>query len=214
VLTKSTRFDPEAAALHIYAQGDAERVPDARLTIKRDTDSVYSMTPFESLDEWEAYAATLRRKLLVGCGLWPLPTKSERSPLNAQVEFVAEHEDYSVARVHFEALPGFFVTGNLYRPAGDGPFPGVVSPHGHWEHGRLEHGEGGSVPARGITLARMGMVAFNYDMLGYNDSMQFDHGFGDLTEDERKRLELWGIHPFALQLWSSIRAVDFLQTQD
>jgi dienelactone hydrolase len=67
------------------------------------------------------------------------------------------------------------------------------------------------VPVRGITLARMGMVAFMYDMVGYNDSHQFDHRFENWSEEERQRLELWGIHPFALQLWSSIRVVDFLQ---
>src|SRR5690606_37701194 len=59
-------------------------------------------------------------------------------------------------------------------------------------------------PARHITFARMGIVAFSYDMIGYNDSMQFEHNWGGEKE------KLWGLHPFAMQLWSSIRAVDFL----
>ena len=82
----------------------------------------------------------------------------------------------------------------------------MVSPHGHWTNGRTEEGERGSVPARGITLARMGIVTFMYDMIGYQDSIQFPHNWG--TEKEK----LWGIHPFAMQLWSSVRAIDFLQS--
>jgi hypothetical protein len=208
VLAMTAEFDPLSAEQFMYVGDSMRDSPDGRLNRDRDTDTEFAMTEFDSLEEWEPFARDLRRKLLVGSGLWPLP---DRTPLNTHVEDVAEYDDYIVSRVHFEATPGFFVTGNLFRPTGPGPFPGVVSPHGHWDRGRLEHGEQGSIPARGITLARMGMVAFTYDMLGYNDSQQIHHRFGDLLEVERNRLELWGIHPFALQLWSSIRAVDFLQ---
>jgi len=201
-------FNPVPAEHLIYAIDPGAFPQDVRLDRVRDTDTPFAMTRFRSRDEWETFADGLRRKLLVGSGLWPLP---DRTSLNARVEDVAEYDDYIVSRVHFEATPGFFVTGNLFRPTGPGPFPGVVCPHGHWEHGRLEHTDLGSIPARGITLARMGMVAFTYDMLGYNDSRQLHHRFEDQSEEERKRLELWGIHPFALQLWSSIRAVDFMQ---
>jgi len=208
VITTNAAFDPADAEPLMYAADPGSFPRDARLDLVRDTNTEFAMTPFDSRKDWEAFAGDLRRKLLVGSGLWPLP---ERTPLNVHIEDVATHDDYIVSRVHFEATPGFFVTGNLFRPTGPGPFPGVVCPHGHWEHGRLEHGERGSVPARGITLARMGMVAFTYDMLGYNDSRQIDHRFEDQSEEERKRLELWGIHPFSLQLWSSIRVIDFIQ---
>lgn len=40
--------------------------------------------------------------------------------------------------------------------------------------------------------------------MGYVDSQQFPHNWGG------EREKLWGIHPFAMQLWSSIRAVDFI----
>ena len=166
----------------------------------RDTDTVFTM-PHYDLASWEATAAKLRNRILLGSGLYPLP---EKTPLNANVFDETEQDGYKVAKVHFEAWPGFLVTGNLYRPLGDGPFPGIVCPHGHWEKGRLEDSERGSVPARCITLARMGAVVFSYDMIGYVDSKQTKHGWGG------KREKLWGIHPFALQLWSSIRAVDFI----
>ena len=116
------------------------------------------------------------------------------------------HPDYIVARVFFESLPGFFVTGNLYRPIGAGPFPAILSPHGHWTNGRLEHTALNSGPGRAIGLARQGFVVFTHDMVGYNDSRQLPHTFGGQREN------LWGLSLGGLQLWNAIRALDFLET--
>lgn len=62
------------------------------------------------------------------------------------------------------------------------------------------------MPGRCINFARQGYVAFSYDMVGYNDSRQVSHKFG--TE----RAKLWGISLCGLQLWNSIRALDFVQS--
>jgi len=203
VLSTRPEFDPKKVMADTCVFDQPERVHDRRAETARHTDTVFTMPQFDSKEEWEALAARLRKRVLISSGLWPLP---EKTPLNAQISGKIEHEDYSVEKVRFEARPGFLVTGNLYRPVGkQGPFPGVVCPHGHWEHGRIESVERGSIPGRCITLARMGMVVFSYDMIGYNDSLQFKHGWGDKAE------KLWGIHPFAMQLWSSIRAVDFVE---
>jgi dienelactone hydrolase len=157
---------------------------------------------YHSLEAWQAQAATLRRQILVSAGLWPLP---ERTALNPVIFGRLERGDYSVERVFFESYPGFFVTGNLYRPLGRmGPFPAVLNPHGHWEEGRLAHQELVSQPARGISFARQGYVAFLYDMVGYVDSRQVPHTFGGPIE------ELWGISVLGLQLWNSLQAIDFL----
>lgn len=195
------RFDPQRALKDMRVFDQPNAVSDRRAFTARHTGTVFTMPAFDSVEAWEARADQLRQRILLACGLVPMP---ERTPLNAKVFGRVAHDDYTVEKVHFEAWPGFLVTGNLYRPTGEGPFPGVVCPHGHWEHGRLEDSARGSVPARNITLARMGIVAFTYDMIGYNDSLQFKHGWGG------KREKLWGIHPFAMQLWSSIRAVDFI----
>ena len=202
-LSTAPDFDANKVSNSTRVLSVPEAVIDGRGQHARHTDTIFTMPEFHSAAEWEAYAATLRKQVLLSSGLYPLP---EKTPLNAEVTGKVTHEDYTVEKVKFEAYPGFYVTGNLYKPTGSGPFPGMVSPHGHWEHGRLEDGERGSVPGRGITLARMGVVTFMYDMLGYNDSQQFNHGWSS------EREKLWGIHPFALQLWGSVRAVDFLQT--
>jgi dienelactone hydrolase len=53
-------------------------------------------------------------------------------------------------------------------------------------------------------MARQGYVVFAYDMIGYNDTIQTSHEFGGQRE------QLWSFTPLALQLWNSIRALDFL----
>ena len=141
--------------------------------------------------------------MLASAGLLPLPDKA---PLNPVVFDELKHPDYTVSKVYFESLPGFFVTGNLYRPMGDGPFPAVLSAHGHWTYGRLENSPLVSGPGRAITLARQGFVVFSYDMVGYNDSRQLTHTFGGPGEHQ------WGLSLAGLQLWNSIRGLDFLES--
>ena len=158
---------------------------------------------YSSREEWTRRAQELRTRVLASAGLVPLP---ERTPLNAEIFGDITRADYIVSKVYFESLPGFFVTGNLYRPAGQGAFPAILSPHGHWTYGRLENGATTSGPGRAIGLARMGFVVFTYDMVGYVDSQQLPHTFGGQRE------QLWGLSLAGLQLWNSIRALDFLES--
>jgi hypothetical protein len=158
---------------------------------------------FTSAGQWNARAAYLREHILASAGLLPMPP---RTPLSPQVFGELKRNDYIVSKVYFQSLPGFLVTGNLYRPIGEGPFPAVVAPHGHWAYGRLENTALNSVPGRAINLARQGFVVFTYDMVGYDDSRQLTHTFGG------KREALWGLSLGGLQLWNSIRSLDFLQS--
>ena len=175
---------------------------DTRLGAAKHVSTPWALRRYRTLAEWEQRAAAIRRHILVCAGLWPLP---EKTPLKAQVFGRIEREDYAVEKVFFESLPGFFVCGNLYRPLGEGPFPALACPHGHWGRGRLENTELGSIAGRCINFARQGMAAFSYDMVGYNDSDQFVH-----REIGGRREALWGIGALSLQLWNSIRVVDFL----
>jgi hypothetical protein len=163
----------------------------------------YDAPKYASLDAWKARAQYLREHILASAGLLPMP---EKTLLKASIFDDTVHTDYIVSKVFFESLPGFLVTGNLYRPVGNGPFPAIVSPHGHWTYGRLENTPITSGPARAIGLARQGMVVFAYDMIGYADNQQLPHTFGGPRE------HIWGLSLAGLQLWNSIRAVDFLQT--
>jgi dienelactone hydrolase len=118
-----------------------------------------------------------------------------------------ERGEYSIEKVALETMPGYYLGGNLYRPLHPkGKVPAVLTPHGHWTYGRLENSDSYSGPALGISLARQGIVAFAYDMVGYNDTLQTEHRFTSPT------YQLWSFTPLGLQLWNSIRALDFVES--
>jgi dienelactone hydrolase len=190
-----------------------ESLSDARSTV-RNTNVVMPFPSYATREIWEARAESLRRRILVSAGLWPMP---ERCPLAAHVTGRTVHDDYTIENVYFESWPGFFVTGNLYRPRGKrGPFSAVLSPHGHWhDQGRLVDNEMASVPGRCINLARQGHVALAHDMIGVNDSgLQVDHASDNLRTGsfDDPRGYLWGVSILGLQLWNSIRALDYLES--
>ena len=167
--------------------------------------------------EWASRAKDIREQVVVSCGLWPLPVKP---PLRAHVFGRIESDGYSVEKVYFQTHPGFYLAGNLYRPLGRGrgPFPGILNPHGHWENGRMADTSDGSVAARCISFARQGMVAFSYDMVGYNDTQFPDTPVAtDFAVSHRlfgtNRTDLlWNISLMGLQTWNSFRALDFLES--
>ena len=166
--------------------------------------------PDYSAMAWEQTSQYLRRHILVSTGQYPNFEPLLKLPLNPQIFGKIERSDYTVEKVYFESYPGFFCTGNLYRPRGkDGPFPAIVSPHGHWDRGRLENIERGSIPGRCINFAKQGYVIFSYDMVGYNDSgQQVDHR----SFPNGDREAIWGISLLGLQLQNAIRSIDFLQS--
>jgi dienelactone hydrolase len=180
------------AAATAFAQSSDPQKPevkDSRLGSLKDLDGYFPWSPSESPAAWSARANDVRLQMQVSLGLHPWPTKT---PLNAVVHGKIEGDDYIVEKAYFESMPGFFVTGSLYRPKNQkGPFPAVLCPHGHWPNGRhgflgeeelkkelangeerFERGGRSRFQSLGVQLARMGCVAFIIDMIGYADSQQ------------------------------------------
>jgi len=140
---------------------------------------------------WEQRAALIRQGIRDGMNL---PEHSALAPLKPIVHGRREMDGYSVENVAFESLPGFFVTGNLYRPLNtSSKSPGILCAHGHSpsQEGRLLN----QTRQRCATFARMGSVVFVYDMLGYGDSKQCSHTIP---------------RALTLQTLNSMRALDFL----
>jgi dienelactone hydrolase len=177
---------------------------DARQTEVAGFKTHFTLQEYTSREQWEDRKEHLRQQILSAAGLLPLPRKGA---LNPKVVRHFYYPDYTIEAVLIETLPGYYLGGNLYRPRNRNfRMPGVLVPHGHWKRGRLENLPSYSVPALGINLARQGYVVFAYDMAGYNDTRQTPHGFGGWAET------LWSFNPMGLQLWNSIRALDYLQS--
>lgn len=158
---------------------------------------------FPDRASWDAYAAHLRKRIQEGAGLAPWP---KRTPLNAVIRQRRVHEGYTVENVAFESVPGYFVTGNLYRPLNAPPPHAVIlSTHGHYarinkpedydSHARFSP----TMQSRCASLARMGAVVFSIDMFAAGESMAI------LGQEAHKQ-------PLAvtIQTWNSMRALDFL----
>jgi len=199
-----------SAALCLCAGFTSAQIPaqDARNAADPpNTDTHFTARSYKTLAEWQERRAYLRKQILSAAGLLPMPQKT---PLNPQIFGRIENRNYTIEKVLLETMPGYYLGGNLYRPLGkvapEGGFPAIVSPHGHWSQGRLENTNLASIPARCINLAQQGYVVFAYDMVGYNDTIQTPHEF------QTREYLLWDFGPYALQLWNSIRAVDFLES--
>jgi uncharacterized protein len=150
---------------------------------------------YSNADEWQSRVSQIRQLILKGADLDPLPS---RSPLNPIYRNKRSFKGYSVVNVAFESLPGVYVTGSLYLPASaDDKIAAILCPHGHWsdpaDYGRYRP----DMQRRCAVLAKMGAAVFSYDMVGYGEMA--DYGW---VHKHPRTLKL--------QLWNSIRVVDFL----
>ncbi|MCC5804706.1 MAG: hypothetical protein JJU00_00130 [Opitutales bacterium] len=162
-----------------------------------------ALQAFPDDGRWCDYAAHVRQRVLEAMGFSPLPDRPE---LSTVVHSRRTHNGYSVENVAVETLPGYWMTGNLYRPAdprADGA--AVLHLHGHtpgpdgaggWSrHGRFRE----EYQYSAATLARMGAVVLSVDMAGYGDQLK-------LVGAEAHRTPA----SMALQFWNGLRAIDFL----
>ena len=221
---------PTASAQGPRALPAGKLPDDVRLEPLKDLDGYFPFTPAQTREEWDKRAGRVRRQILVSQGLWPMPTKT---PLDAVVHGRVDRGEYTVEKVYFESAPGFFVTGNLYRPKGRiGRVPGVLFAHGHWADARLsessdadllreistgeerfEEGGRSRFQSMCVQLARMGCVVWQWDMLGNSDAQQLSrdlvHGF-KRQRPEMNTTENWGL--FSPQAEAHLMSAMGLQT--
>ncbi len=119
---------------------------------------------------WETRAEKIRSVMREGMQWDKMPDITGN--FNPIIHSTREMDGYIVENIAIESFPGFYITGNLYRPTeSKGKLAAILSPHGHLEDKRLLE----DVQTRCAVLARMGAVVFAYDMLGRGESQQVDH---------------------------------------
>lgn len=165
------------------------------------------LADIRSLDDWRTRRGEYRRQLQEMLGLWPMP---ERSSLNPVTTGTLEHQDFTVEKLHFQALPGLYVTGNLYVPRRlDKPAPAILYVCGH--SGALVNGVNCGNKAvyqhHGAWFARNGYVCLVIDTLQHGEvrgSHRGTYSEGQWWWNAR------GYTPAGVEAWFGIRALDYL----
>lgn len=125
---------------------------------------------WEDRSSWETRATQIKKQIIDGMQLEKMP--DSKGDFNTIVRNKREMDGYIVENIAIESFPGFYVTGNLYRPMLEKEnYAGILSPHGHLADKRFTH----YIQKRAAVLARMGAIVFAYDMVGYGESNQVEH---------------------------------------
>ena len=155
---------------------------------------------YSNIKDWEIRAKIVRNGFIKGAKLDQLPESYRKNSFNPIIGKVHKMNGYTVTNIAIEGMPGHYITGNLYKPiSSNEKFPIVLCPHGH-EFAPDDYGRfGPNEQKRAAALAKMGAVAFTYDMIGFGENATFKH-----TE------------PNALQIqtFNSMRLLDYLCSLD
>jgi pimeloyl-ACP methyl ester carboxylesterase len=153
--------------------------------------------------EWEPYRAQLLRQLQLAAGPSPEPC-----PLAVQEYGTLPLDGYRVTRISYRSRPDVRVTANLYVPEGPGPFPGVLSVHGHWQQGKVA----ARVAARGHLLAKAGFVVLAVDAFGSGERGTVAGQYEYHGAQVGAALLSLGETLLGAQVWDNQRGLDLLQS--
>src|SRR2546425_1160501 len=93
------------------------------------------ISQIHSVAQAEKRKKEVRAKLLEVLGGLP----DYKGPLHARITGQLSSDTYTIEKVIYESLPGFFVTANLYRPNRPGRYPAVLLQSGHTQEGKPEN---------------------------------------------------------------------------
>lgn len=165
----------------------------------------------ETAEQWSEKEPVLRSQLREMLGLEPMP---ERTPLQATVTGTVEHDEFTVENLHFQSLPGLYVTANLYLPKErEGKVPAVlyVCGHGPSKKGEVSFGNKVTYQHHGIWFARNGYACLVIDTIQLGEIEGIHHGL--------YRYDRWwwlsrGYTPAGVEAWNCVRALDYLQSRE
>lgn len=169
-----------------------------------------SLLNYTSLDEWRAAKPRLRGQLFEMLGLDPLP---ERTDLHPTITGTTDETEFKVERLHFQSMPGLYVTGDLYLPRDvTEPLPAVLYVCGHASVKKdgISFGNKSHYQHHGAWFARNGYVCLVIDTLQLGEIEGIHHG--------TYRYDRWwwnsrGYTPAGVEAWNCIRALDYLQSR-
>ena len=169
------------------------------------------LAEIQSAADWQQLRDEYRQQLRDMLGLDPLP---ERTPLKATTVDTVERDGVVVEKIHFQSLPGLYVTGNLYRPAqlsAKAPTILYVCGHGRVVENDVSYGNKVHYQHHGVWFARHGYVCLLIDTVQLGEIQGLHHGtyrHGHWWWNAR------GYTPAGVEAWNSMRALDYLVSRD
>ncbi|CAN5799183.1 acetylxylan esterase [soil metagenome] len=196
-----------------YGKADRDEPGDAMIQahLARLAKELESTFPedVEDADAWKRDRPQLLEEYRYMLGISPMP---ERSPLQATVTGTLEGDGYRVENLHYQSVPGLYVTANLYLPEKVEPgdrLPAVLYVCGHSGMGR--DGNKVAYQAHGIWFARHGYVCLVVDTLQLGEIEGVHHG---TYREGRWWWHSRGYTPSGVECWNGIRGIDYLISRD
>ncbi len=168
------------------------------------------LSSMQSVTQWEGKRPTLRQQLREMIGLSPLPEKTD---LQVTVTGVLQEQEFIVEKLHYQSMPGLYVTANFYLPKEfDGPLPTILylCGHGNVEIDGVSYGSKAAYQKHPAWYASHGYAALILDTHQLGEVPGIHHGL--------KRFGYWdwnarGYTPLGVEIWNAIRALDYLETR-
>jgi hypothetical protein len=154
----------------------------------------YLSSLYNDVQSWQLRKDSLRKCFLSALRLTNIPA---RPSSQAIITPARKFKDYTVQNIAVETMPGVYVCGSLYRPLKyKGKIPVVLNPDGHFSKGRYRE----DCQYRCAALAKMGAMAFSYDLFGWEGEsiLQID------PKDHRRSLVQ------SIQVLNTERIIDYL----
>ncbi len=227
---------------HALGNTPAAEVNDVRLGPLKTLDDHFPFDPPQNVELWQARSAEVRERILVAQGLFPLPARTPlNGVMHSRVDCgdYSIEKVYFESFPGFFVSGSLFRPKNKVGPFpgvlcphghwNNGRFydAGPEAAAREIESGAEFELESARAPlqARCVHLARMGCVVFHYDMIGYADSQQITQNLAHGFSQQRPMMnstDAWGLFSpqaesrlqsvMGLQTWSSIRALDLLES--
>ncbi len=184
------------AWMHAIANQDLEQRDQAIRSIR-------------SVEDAERRKNLVRQILLTGLGGLP----DYHGPLNATVTGKLSADSYSIDKVMYESLPGFYITANLYLPNQPGRHPAILMQAGHTQEGKPEN------QRMAANLAAKGFVVLCFDPIGQGErvqtySHQQDSALAGWSVPEHiaidAQAQLIGQSLARYFIWDAMRSLDYL----
>jgi dienelactone hydrolase len=204
-----------AARLASASLADAESPADRNLADyfrKQAADlNARTFAGVHSLGDWTREREASRGQLREMLGLSPLP---ERTPLHATIAGREEHPEFTVEKLHYQSMPGLYVTANLYVPKQrpeKAPAVLYLVGHSRAREGNVSFGSKVNYHHHGAWFARHGFVCLTIDSIGELAEIEGQH-HGTYSAG-RWWWNSRGYTPAGVETWNAMRALDYLETR-